>query len=130
MQPQTNYRRPPDSVVEVLDNLDIPALRAMQAYVAERLNDLRPSLPEPIRSEVEDEPVEVIDRGTYTRVRRNWPTPDSTEDVSQPLSCSRCGEEISHDEGGETVSQPPTAHLIVPAANEEAAPATSDAEGS
>jgi DNA-directed RNA polymerase subunit RPC12/RpoP len=89
MKAQTNRREPPDSAVEILDELDTSGLRAVHAYIAERLADRRATLSELIRSDAGDEPVEIIDNGAYTLVRRYPSTPGSTEAGSQPLSLYR-----------------------------------------
>ena len=89
MNPRTERQDLPDALVEVLDDLDAPALRAVRAHVEQRLDDLRPTLREMIRSETEGETVDIVDRRPYTLVRthRSWGGGSGTG--PQPLALYR-----------------------------------------
>ena len=66
MNPRTERQNLPDALVDVLDDLDAPALRAVRAHVEQRLDDLRPTLREMIRSETDSEIVDIVDSRPYT----------------------------------------------------------------
>ena len=85
MKSRTNCQEPPDALVEILDNLDAPTLRTVLTHVEQRLDDLRPTLPEVIRSETGGEIVDITDSGPYTLVRKHPPSGDSSDAGSQPL---------------------------------------------
>jgi hypothetical protein len=70
MDPRTERQNLPDALVEVLDDLDAPALRAVRAHVEERLDDLRPALSDVIRSTTGSEVVDITDSGPYALVRK------------------------------------------------------------
>ena len=70
MTPRTEHRSFPDGLVEALDDLDGPALRAVRAHVEQRLDDLRPTLSEIVRSETGSEVVDITDSGPYELVRK------------------------------------------------------------
>ncbi|WP_198526039.1 hypothetical protein [Haloferax sp. ATB1] len=73
MNEQKRNNEPPDMLADILDDLDAPALRAVRTYVERRLDDVRPSLRELIRSEVDGEIVDIEDHGAYTLVRKYPP---------------------------------------------------------
>lgn len=102
MNEQTGDREPPDMLVETLDDLDAPTLRAVRTYVERRLDDVRPSLRELIRSEAEGEIVDIEDHGAYTLVRKYPPGQRNAEETSQPLSLYRVKREKQLD-GEETL---------------------------
>ena len=70
MTPRTERQSLPDGLVEALDDLDGPALRAVRAHVEQRLDDLRPTLSEIVRSETGSEVVDITDSGPYALVRK------------------------------------------------------------
>lgn len=96
-------QKPPDILVEILNDLDAPSLRAVRTYVDQRLEDLRPSLQERIRSEANGEVVDITDCGAYTLVRTYRPSHGNYGRSSRPLSLYRVkrerrlnGEETLH----------------------------------
>lgn len=118
MTASTVSQEPPDSLVELLNELDAPTLRAVRTYVDQRLDDLRPFLEEKIRSEANGEVVEILDRGAYTLARKYPPSRSNSGDTSQPLSLYRVkrekqlnGEETLHwSYLGDIVEQSGTDH--------------------
>ena len=89
MNPRTGRQDLPDALVEVLDDLDAPALRAVRAHVEQRLDDLRPTLRETIRSETEGEIVEIVDSRPYTLVRKHRSSDGGSDTGPQPLALYR-----------------------------------------
>ena len=89
MNPRTERQNLPDALVDVLDDLDAPALRAVRAHVEQRLDDLRPTLRETIRSETEGEPVDIVARRPYTLVRKHRSSGGGSEAGPQPLALYR-----------------------------------------
>ena len=89
MNPRTERQNLPDALVDVLDDLDAPALRAVRAHVEQRLNDLRPTLRETIRSETDGEPVDIVDSRPYTLVRKYRSSGGGSEAGPQPLALYR-----------------------------------------
>ena len=85
MTAQTDRQKPPDALVEILDDLDVSTLRSVRTYLDQRIDDLRPTLPEMIRAETEGEIVDIIDRGPYTLVRTYPTSGDSSHTYPQPL---------------------------------------------
>jgi len=92
----------PDALTEPLNELSASALRAVRTYVEQRLDEVRPTLPELIRSEADGEIVDIIDRGAYTVVRKYPPSQDSYDGSSQPLSLYRA-KRVRQMNGEETV---------------------------
>ena len=89
MNPRTERQNLPDALVEVLDDLDAPALRAVRAHVDQRLDDLRPTLREMIRSETDSEIVEIVDSRPYTLVRKYRSSGGGFDTGPQPLALYR-----------------------------------------
>ena len=89
MNPRTERQNLPDALVEVLDDLDAPALRAVRAHVEQRLDDLRPTLREMIRSETDSEIVEIVDSRPYTLVRKYRSSGGGSDTGPQPLALYR-----------------------------------------
>jgi hypothetical protein len=89
MNPRTEHQNLPDALVEVLDDLDAPALRAVRAHVEQRLDGLRPTLRETIRSETDSEIVDIVDRRPYTLVRKHRSSGGGSEAGPQPLALYR-----------------------------------------
>ena len=89
MNPRTERQSLPDALVEVLDDLDAPALRAVRAHVEQRLDGLRPTLRETIRTETEGELVDIVDRRPYTLVRKHGSSGGGSEAGPQPLALYR-----------------------------------------
>ena len=89
MNPRTERQNLPDALVEVLDDLDAPALRAVRAHVDQRLDDLRPTLREMIRSETGSEVVDITDSGPYALVRKYRSSGDGSDTGPQPLALYR-----------------------------------------
>lgn len=65
---RTPVRLPPE-LVETLDGLDEPTLRAVLAHVQERLVDDETPTAELVRREAAGEVVEVLDRGAHALVK-------------------------------------------------------------
>jgi hypothetical protein len=89
MTSRTERRNLPDALVDVLDDLDAPALRAVRAHVEQRLDDLRPTLREMIRSETAGEPVDIVDGRPYTLVRKHRSSGGGSGAGPQPLALYR-----------------------------------------
>lgn len=89
MSAATENQGPPDRLVEILDDLDAPTLRVVHTYVEQRVDDLRPSLQNLIRSETNGRVVDIEDRGTYTLVRKCPPSQSDSGTASSPLSLYR-----------------------------------------
>ena len=66
----TEHQNLPDTLIEVLDDPDIPTLRAARAYVDQRLKDLRSTFSDVIRSKTGSEVVDITDSGPYALARR------------------------------------------------------------
>ena len=103
MAAQTDRQNLPDALVEILDDLDVSTLRSVRTYLDQRIDDLRPTLPEMIRAEAEGEIVDIRDRGPYTLVRKYPTSRDSSDTYPQPLFLYRVkrekrlnGEETLH----------------------------------
>lgn len=103
MSASTKDQEPPDTVVELLDDLDAPTLRAVRTYVEQRLDELRSSLRERIRSEADGTIVDIEDRGAYTLIRKYPLSQGDSENSSQSLLLYRVkrekrpnGEETLH----------------------------------
>ena len=69
MIPRTERQGLRDALVEALDDLDGPALRAVRTYVEQRLDDLRPTLSEIVRSKTGSEVVDITNGGPDALVR-------------------------------------------------------------
>lgn len=93
MSAPTKSQEPPKILVEILDDLDEPTIHAVRRYVEQRLDDLRPSLQEQIRSETDGKIVDIEDCGACTFVRKYPPLQGDSESVSQPLSLYRVSRE-------------------------------------
>ena len=85
MTTQTDRQKPPAALVEILDDLDASTLRSVRIYLDQRLDSLRPTLPEMIRAETKGEIVDITDRGPYTLVRKYPTSRDSSDTYPQPL---------------------------------------------
>lgn len=103
MTASTKNQKPPDTLFEILDGLDAPTLRTVRTYVDERLDDLRPPLQEQVRSEANEEIVDIKDCGAYTLVSKYSPSQGTAGRSPQPLSLYRVkrerqlnGEETLH----------------------------------
>jgi len=86
MTAQTDRQKLPDALVEILDDLDVSTLRSVRTYLDQRIDDLRPTLPEMIRAETEGETVDITDREPYTLVRKYPISRDGSDTYLQPLS--------------------------------------------
>ena len=93
MTPRTEHRSFPDGLVEALDDLDGPALRAVRAHVDQRLDDLRPTLREMIRSKTGSEVVDITNSGPYALVRKYRPSGNSSGAGRRTLSLYRVARE-------------------------------------
>ena len=89
MNPRTERQNLPGALVDVLDDLDAPALRAVRAHVEQRLDHLRPTLRETVRSETEGEIVDILDSKPYTLVRKYRSSGGGSEAGPQPLALYR-----------------------------------------
>ena len=89
MRPRSERQNLPDALVEVLDGLDAPALRAVRTHVEQRLDDLRPTLRETIQSETDGEIVDITDSGPDTLVRKYRSSTNSPEAGQRALSLYR-----------------------------------------
>ena len=93
MNPRTERQNLPDALVEVLDDLDAPALRAVRAHVDQRLDDLRPALSDVIRSKTGSEVVDITDSGPYALVRKYRSSGNSSGAGRRTLSLYRVARE-------------------------------------
>ena len=93
MNLRTEHQNLPDALVEVLDDLDGPALRAVRAHVDQRLDDLRPTLREMIRSKTGSEVVDITDSRPYTLVRKYRSSGNSSGAGRRTLSLYRVARE-------------------------------------
>lgn len=66
----------PDPLVEILDTLEVPALRSVQTYIRRSLEHRRPPIAERILAEACGDVVDIEDRGAYALVRMRPPVPD------------------------------------------------------
>jgi hypothetical protein len=89
MKQRTKGQDLPDSLVDILDGLDAPALRT-GVHVEQRLDDLRPTLREMVRSEADCEIADIIDDSPYTLVRK-YRSPGGSSDAA-PRTLSLPGE--------------------------------------
>ena len=89
MAAQTDRQNLPDALVETLDDLDVSTLRSVRTYLDQRIDDLRPTLPEMIRAETGSEIVDITDSGPYTLVRKYPTSKDNSTTYPQPLSLYR-----------------------------------------
>ena len=78
MNPRTEHQNLSDAPVEVLDDLDVPTLRAVRAYVDRRLGDLRSTLLEIVRSKTGGEVVDITDSGPHALVGKYRASGDSS----------------------------------------------------
>lgn len=65
-----------DALIERLDNLAIPELKAVISYAQRRIESLRTPLEEEIRATASGEILEVENHGAYALVRKHPPDPD------------------------------------------------------
>ena len=93
MNPRTERQNLPGALVEVLDDLDGPALRAVRAHVEQRLDDLRPTLSDVIRSKTGSEVVDITDSRPYTLVRKYRSSGNSSGAGRRTLSLYRVARE-------------------------------------
>lgn len=68
----------PDSLVEAIDALDVPELRALDGYVRKRIDAIRVPIEEAIEAESGGEVIDVEDHGAYALVRQHPPNPSGT----------------------------------------------------
>jgi len=115
MTTQADRQKPPAALVEILDDLDVSTLRSVQTYLDQRIDELRPTLPEMTRAETEGEIIDITDRGPYTLVRKYLTSRDSSDTYPQPLSLYRVkrekrlnGEETLHWSYLGDVIEPPS----------------------
>jgi hypothetical protein len=115
MTTQADRQKPPGTLIEILDDLDVSTLRSVRTYLDQRIDDLRPTLPEMIRAETEGEIVDIRDRGPYTLVRKYPTSRDSSDTYPQPLFLYRVkrekrlnGEETLHWSFLGDVIEPPS----------------------
>ena len=93
MNPRTERQNLPGALVEVLDDLDGPALRAVRAHVDQRLDDLHPTLREMIRSKTGSEVVDITDNGPYALLRKYRSFDNSSGAGRRTLSLYRVARE-------------------------------------
>jgi len=115
MTAQTDHQELPDVLVEILDGLNVSTLRSVRTYLGQRIDDVRPTLPEMIRAETEGEIVDIVDGGPYTLVRKYPTSGDSSDTDPQPLFLYRVkrekrlnGEETLHWSFLGDVIEPPS----------------------
>lgn len=70
--------RLPNRLIERLDALDIPDLKAVLSYVEQRIESLHPSIKEEIQEEAAGEIIEINDHGSYALVRKHPPDPNGS----------------------------------------------------
>lgn len=97
MSASTLRQEPPDRLVEVLDDMDAPTLRGVRAYAEQRLDDIRPSVEERIRSESAGDIVDIDECGAYTLVRKYPSSGEDFETPSPPLTLYRVTRERQPD---------------------------------
>lgn len=74
-----------DELLDTLDSLKRPTLRALDRYVTQELETLRPTTADQIETEADGKIVDIEDCGTYTLVRKQPPTEDDSADGSRPV---------------------------------------------
>lgn len=79
----------PDEIVDRLNALERPALRALQGYVEQQLATRRPSIAEQIATEADGEIIDIEDCGAYTLVRKRPPSQDDSGGGSRPIHVYR-----------------------------------------
>lgn len=67
-------KNPPDTLADLLGDLDVETLRSVYTYVEQRLDNLQSSMEEQIRSEAEGEIIDIKDVGPYTLVWKYHPS--------------------------------------------------------
>lgn len=92
----------PDALVEELQTLERPELRAVHRYVEQRLESMHPPLEEQIREEAEGEVLDIEDEGVHTLIRMRPPTQGESEGDQQLVSLYHVTRE-RHPEGEETL---------------------------
>lgn len=76
----------PNALIEKLDSLEPPELRAVHKYVEQRIESSHPPLEEQIRDEAEGEVIDIEDQGIDTLVRMRVPPQEDSEADSRPVS--------------------------------------------
>jgi hypothetical protein len=97
MEQRTKGQDLPDALVDVLDGLNAPALRSVRVHVEQRLDELRPTLREMVRSEADCEIVDIIDDRPYTLVRKYRSPGGSSDAAPRTLSLYRVKRETQLD---------------------------------
>lgn len=75
--------RLPTALVEQLDALDVPELRAARAYVDDRIEHCRGPIRERILADATGEVLGIEDYGTYALVRKRAPHPGDSDAETQ-----------------------------------------------
>lgn len=76
----------PESLVNQLDSLEIPELKAVRSYVIQLIRFIRPPIEEEIRAETAGEIIEMEDRSAYAIVRMHPPDPDGSGALTDVVS--------------------------------------------
>lgn len=92
----------PDSLIDHLDVLEAPELRAVHAYVERRLEECSTSIAKQILAEAAGEVVDIEDHEAYTLVRMHPPREEESDGDSQVISLYRVRRETQLD-GEETL---------------------------
>lgn len=66
----------PDSLIEEIDTLDLPTLKAVKDYVDRRVGSLREPMQAAIEADSAGEVIEIEDHGAYALVRQHPPNPN------------------------------------------------------
>lgn len=84
-------------LIEEIDALEAPALRALSSYVDQRLAASHKPIVEQIREEATGEIVDIEDRGPYTLVRMRAASDEDGEKGSQTVSVYHVTQEMQLD---------------------------------
>lgn len=76
----------PDALVERIDSLEIPELRAVRSYVDGRIDSLRTPIEEEIAATAAGEVLDVDTHGAYALVRMRMPEPDDVDATADLVS--------------------------------------------
>lgn len=75
---QTDETRLPEELLERIDSLAIPELRAVLEHVEERIRTLRTPLEDEVRDAASGQIIAIEDHGAYALVRKHLPNPDGS----------------------------------------------------
>lgn len=68
----------PDELIQRIDSLELPELKAVLSYVEHRIEALRTPIEEEIEAAAAGEVLQIENHGAYALVRKHPPNPDSS----------------------------------------------------